>query len=539
MPKNVDVDVTPTHRPIEYVHAAIVAIVAGVVALFLLAVLISFKFTGPKDFATGMGNAVLIFLIVVFVLIAIGAVIAGRMGKHKHTLLTQEEESGALGNRMQKAKIALVETHGERINTGVAVAVQHGLPFELTPAGGLKITPLYPMLHSIGDGAPVTQNLALGQGKTLHVPTFAESMEAGDIGPNQKEMLFCHELTPSEQTPQLIELNPVRGEIGALHTQFIAGGSQSGKTTYMSGIVGQAAAMHTLFYIIDPHKMHPEKSIASKIQAFSSYFILPPAGTHEEIAKLLAHATMTRDALIQGHETHYQGYHIMVVVDEVPALMTYQKSQDKQIKNLYISLALFMQSIGTQTAKFGMTGLYGSQFVTKEELGAIEIREACMSQLLLRLHPNQAQAMRILGKLAMHEIPTLDKGHGFLMLSNSFEPSRVASGNVTQEDLTRLASQLPPSPLTGDRQDIQGQEQEQKPGQGQEVTGELTEVKYLAPYLDGELRKVYDACKRIEQAGERISARNVSRMSGVQKDKANAFIHQLASKGLIVRRSTD
>lgn len=358
-------------------------------------------------------------------------------------------------------------------------------------------------------------------------------MDAGEIGPNQKDMLFCYELALNEQSPQVIELNPVRGELGLLHTQFIAGGSQSGKTTYMSGIVGQAAAMKTLFYIIDPHKMLPEKSIASKVQAFSSYFILPPAGTHEEIAALLSHATMTRDSLIQCKLTPYQGYRIMVIVDEVPALMAYQRSQDKQIKNLYISLALFMQSIGTQTAKFGMTGLFGSQYVTKDELGIIEFRDACMSQLMLRLHPTQAQAMRTLGTERVKEIRTLDKGHGFLMLSNSFEATRVASGNVTQDDLARLASQLPPSPL------IRGTVPDEPQKPEREVTGELVAMKYLAPHLEGEIRKVYDACKRIEQTGEHISARNVSKLSGVQKDKANAFIHQLASKGLIVRRPTD
>ncbi len=335
-------------------------------------------------------------------------------------------------------------------------------------------------------------------------------------------MLFCHELILDELTRQAIELKPVRGEMGMLHTQFIAGGSQSGKTTYMSGIIGQAAAMRTLFYIIDPHKNHPDKSIAAKIQAFSRLFILPPASTHDEIENVLAHATAARDALIQGKPTPYQGYHIMVVVDEVPALMAYQKATDKRIKNLYLGLALFMQSIGTQTAKFGMTGLFGSQFVTKDELGEVEIRDACMSQLLLRLHPTQAQAMRILGKSAIQQIPRLDKGHGFLMLSNSFEPMRVAAGNVTQEDLALLASQLSSAPVAKNN-----------------MPAVPESMKYLPPHLDGDMRKVYMACMRLQQAGERISSRRVEALTHINRDKANVLIGKLAGKGLIVRRSTD
>jgi hypothetical protein len=66
----------------------------------------------------------------------------------------------------------------------------------------------------------------------------------------------------------------------------------------------------------------------------------------------------------------------------------------------------------------------------------------------MRLHPTQAQAMRILGKERVNAIPKFPKGHGFLLLSDSTgDPLRVAAGNVTMQDLTIFASQLPPSPL--------------------------------------------------------------------------------------------
>lgn len=519
-----------SHLPIEYVKAALVAIPAGLVFLFLFCMLAVHIIFSPGDFASLMSGSLLMFFVVLFLLIAIGVAIGGRLGKHRHGMLAQELEGVKLDNELQRTKINIVKGHAERIDTGIALAAQNRLPFELTAAGTLKITPLYPSLHTLGDTSQQQVQLPMGQGNVLHIPTFSESMERGDIGVGQQEMLFCYEIVaPDGQTAQALEISPIKGEIGALHTQFIAGGSQSGKTTYMSGIVGQAAAMRTLFYVIDPHKIHPEKSISAKIAAFSPYFILPPASTHEEVARVLAHATKTRDRLIQGQETPYQGYHIMFIVDEVPALMAYQKSQDKQVKSLYLSLALFMQSIGTQTAKFGMTGLFGSQFVTKDELGDIEIRDACMSQFLLRLHPTQAQAMRILPKAAIQEIPRLSKGHGYLMLSTSYEPMRVASGNVTQNDLTRLASQLPGSPSIGET------------GLGEQVRGtqEVQAIKYLAPHLEGDIKKVYDACKQLQQVGERISSRRVGVIAHINRDKANNLIGELATRGLIVRRLTD
>ena len=290
---------------------------------------------------------------------------------------------------------------------------------------------------------PQQQLLPPGQ---VRIPTFAELLAAGEVGPGQRDMLFCFELVEGDSSGQ-VQFVPLRGAITAQHTQLIVAGSQSGKTTYMANNLAQAAVLGALFYIVDPHRNHPEKSISGKFAALKDWFILPSAMTHQEIAQVLAHATRVRDARIQGQPTPYDGYHIMFVVDEVPALMALQKSNDKQLRKLYLDLALFMQSLGTQTAKFGMTGLFASQLATKEALGEINFRDACMSHLIMRLHPTQARSLRILGPDAVRELPTFPKGHGFLMLSDATEVRRVASSNVTPADLAYLASLLPPSPL--------------------------------------------------------------------------------------------
>ena len=297
----------------------------------------------------------------------------------------------------------------------------------------------------VSEEEPAQQPYLLTPGE-LHIPTFAESLAAGDIGLGQRDMLFCYEIVEDEVTKQ-VRIVPIRGAIGEQHTQLVIAGSQSGKTTYMAGNMGQGAALNTLFYLIDPHRNHPEKSISAKVAALSDWFILPPAVTHQEIAQVLAHATKVRDLRIAGKPAPYDGYHIMFVVDEVPALMANQRSSDPHIKQLYRNLALFMQSLGIQTAKFGITGLFASQFATKEALGEIDFRDACMSQLIMRLHPTQAQAMRILGPEAVRDIPKFLPGHGFLLLSDATEVRRVATSNVAIEDLERLARLLPPSPL--------------------------------------------------------------------------------------------
>ena len=327
-----------------------------------------------------------------------------------------------------------------------------GLVIEVTSGNfGMNAPYTYAPRFDYRDGSPRLQEDQQPQQQLLppgpvRIPTFADLLAAGEVGPGQRDMLFCFELVEDDSSGQ-VQFVPLRGAITAQHTQLIVAGSQSGKTTYMANNLAQAAVLGALFYIVDPHRNHPEKSLSGKVGALKDWFILPSATTHQEIAQVLAHATRVRDARIQGQPTPYDGYHIIFVVDEVPALMALQKSNDKQLRKLYLDLALFMQSLGTQTAKIGMTGLFASQLATKEALGEINFRDACMSHLIMRLPPTQARSLRILGRDAVRELPTFPKGHGFLMLSDATEVRRVASSNVTPADLAYLASLLPPSPL--------------------------------------------------------------------------------------------
>ncbi len=368
----------------------------------------------------------------------------------KQEQLATVQDERARANELHAVQLQLMQTRlaaDERGNRPFLVNPYTQQVTEVASGNYMQPVPAHYHFDYRPELTPGAATSALPAASDMRIPSFAESIASGDISPRQRDMLFSYELVEDEMTGQLQGLSPIRGEIGSQHTQFIVAGSQSGKTTYMSGIVAQAVAMRTVLYIIDPHKKHPEKSLAARLAAFQPWMILPPASTHEEIRRLLDHATRIRDTLIGG-ETLYEGYHVMFLVDEVPALMASQRSQEKLIRQLYTDLAVFMQSIGTQTAKFGMTGLFASQFATKDALGEIDFRDSCMSQFIMRLHPIQAQAMRILGKDRVNAIPKFPKGHGFLLLSDSTsEPLRVAAGNVTMQDLTVFAGQLPPSPL--------------------------------------------------------------------------------------------
>ncbi len=450
---------------IERPQSPIMGALTAFIGAFLLVVAIVGIVHYWSMIVEASGLVVMVLIGTVLLGIPAGVILVGLAQYKKHQISIRHHE---LDLDMKQAQVSTIEDERRRLNEQHSVNMELALtrlyadergnrPYlvdrytgSVTAVDGGNYVAAPALSHYHLDyrpelPAPAAPG-ALLAAPDIHIPTFAESLASGAISPAQRDILFSYELVEDEISGQ-VTVAPLRGEIGSQHTQFIVAGSQSGKTTYMSGIVAQAIAMRTVLYIIDPHKNDPEKSIAAKLAPYMPWFILPPAGTHQEIAALLTHATKTRDDLIAG-KSLFHGYHVMFLVDEVPALMQYQRSEDKATRALYLRLATFMQSIGTQTAKFGMTGLFASQFATKEALGEIDFRDACMSTLIMRLPPVQAQAMRILGKDRTNAIPKFPKGHGFLLLADSIgDPVRVASGNVTASDLTAFAGQLPPSPL--------------------------------------------------------------------------------------------
>ncbi len=123
--------------------------------------------------------------------------------------------------------------------------------------------------------------------------------------------------------------------------------------------------------------------------------------------------------------------------------------RDKEIIALYRDLAFFMRDLGTQYNKFGMNGIFASQYITKDAFklpgGNIDFRDGCQNQTLLRLPPNQAQAMRLIDKADLPGIRKLAPGHGYMGFASG-DIIRMASGNVTREDIEYVAGLAAPSP---------------------------------------------------------------------------------------------
>jgi hypothetical protein len=368
-----------------------------------------------------------------------------------HVDLTRNDEKGVTDIKVVRSAVVLEQA---RIQAAARVqriteSKQHQLPQH----AGQDTTP--PQRPSTIDARVIAQRKLIA---SIHVPTFAESLRSGLIGPGQEKILICHELQVDEYTGELTgRLRPYQDDLSNNCTMFLGGGSKSGKSTLMANLGAQEAIMSALFYIIDPHLGHPEKSIAVKLAPLKHTFILPPAQSDEEIRYLLDHATNEADCRVHTIETPYSSRPIVVIIDEVLNLFgrAQRHPEDKELQKLYRDLAFFMRDLGTQYNKYDVNGIFATQYLTKEAFKLpgnqnVDFRDACQNQTLLRLPPNQAQVMRLLQRDELREMRALRQGFGFMGFATG-DIIRMAASNITLEDIKYIASLVPAAPTTGNQ----------------------------------------------------------------------------------------
>jgi hypothetical protein len=282
--------------------------------------------------------------------------------------------------------------------------------------------------------------------QSINLPTFGKLLAQGMIYPGMQDMLLCFEMMVDEETGAIIGTQPYRDILENNSTMFLAGASKSGKTTLLSHIAGQEALINAAFYVIDPHLIHPEKSIARRLAPLSHAFILPPAMTDTEIFTVLEHAKAEADARLNGRETVLSGRPIVFIADEILAVISRaQRTDNKEIHALYRDLCLFMRDLGTQYAKFLMAGIFASQYATKDAFKlpgmSIDFRDGCHNQTILRMPPNQAQAMRLLQREELREVRSLPPGQGYMGLYTG-EIMRMGIGDVEVSALQEAGRML-------------------------------------------------------------------------------------------------
>jgi hypothetical protein len=209
----------------------------------------------------------------------------------------------------------------------------------------------------------------------------------------------------------------------------------------------EAARGDTVFQVIDPHRAVAELSLMARIAplAQAGYLAVPAAGRDpKEIARVVKALTEEIEARFIGKTTRLSGLAITFVVDEALALARLTRAPKHDA--VYDELFALMQAVATETAKVGITGLYLAQLSSKDQMGEIEIRDACPGCVVLKTPYQQALNLKLTGEQA-RAAHFFEKGQGFFMGASGGEPRRFSFGRTTAQDIANLVARLPGSPL--------------------------------------------------------------------------------------------
>ena len=283
--------------------------------------------------------------------------------------------------------------------------------------------------------------------RDLVIPSFAESLARGHIVPGQREILYGWEIGEEADSGEAL-LQPIRGGVELRQTMFIVGGMQSGKSTLVANWMAQEAARgDTVFMVIDPHRAVADLSLMARIAplAQAGYLAVPAAGRDpREIARVVKALSEEIEARFAGKTTRLSGLAITFVVDEALALARLTRAPKHDAA--YDDLFALMQAVATETAKVGITGLYLAQLSSKDQMGEIEIRDACPGCVILKTPYQQALNLKLTGEEA-RAAHFFEKGQGFFVGASGGEPRRFAFGRISAQDIVNLVARLPGSPL--------------------------------------------------------------------------------------------
>ena len=285
-------------------------------------------------------------------------------------------------------------------------------------------------------------------------PTFGQCLEQGLIVPGQKDILYGWAIFEDEYSGET-QVEPIRGGIELRQTCYVLGGMQAGKTSLVVNWAGQEAARgDTLICGIDPHMSaidpqtgKPERSLAYRLAplAQAGYMAWPFAGRDpKDIARVVNALENEINARLDAKRTPYSAYNLTFIVDEALALA--RMSNLKNHDPIYDRLFNLMQSICTETAKVGVTGIYMAQLSSKDQMNDIDIRDACPSSVILKTPFQQARNLNLTGEEAKMA-HFFEKGHGFFIPAIGGDPIRFIYGATTQDDIAKLVARLPQTPL--------------------------------------------------------------------------------------------
>jgi hypothetical protein len=245
--------------------------------------------------------------------------------------------------------------------------------------------------------------------ENMTAPSFREELESGLMEPGQK-FTFGY-LVVTDPYTHITSLVPITD--AHTRTMFLAGWSGTGKSTLVAGVMARRARIerNVVFLVLDPHKGADEDSLTIQIaEPFADWLIRPKGGdkiTGKKISEVRAAISFLKQEIELKLErtdlsseqkrqmSPYFDLDIWVIVDEV--LSYARETRIPGHDPVFDELMHLLQKVATDGRKVGITGIYMTQLSTKEQLGDVEIKDACPRRVILSMPRDQGKALGLTG----------------------------------------------------------------------------------------------------------------------------------------------
>lgn len=251
---------------------------------------------------------------------------------------------------------------------------------------------------------------------TPQIPTFAQLLDAGRIGPGQP-LLLGFDASSGQ---------PIQGTWRDLYSCGVGALQGAGKTWLLAFLLCQSAAQGGRLIVCDLHA-GDEESLANRIPALAPAFMCNVASTPNEIATALAFA----DHKLERRKSNNARWPIVLVCDEWTSLL--RTSVGPQ-------LAPHIQNIAEQGRKYNVNALLAAQAWTKA--ASSDVRNQLTSHYVLRQRPDEARyQLGLRGDQLPADLRGLPDAVGYLLTVRG-DLVKVIIPKMTASDIARVGAMI-------------------------------------------------------------------------------------------------
>ena len=252
-------------------------------------------------------------------------------------------------------------------------------------------------------------------GAIVSIPTFAQLLDQGLIGPN-RPLILGYAADSGEA---------ISGDWNKLYSCGVGGMTGSGKSWVIAFLAGQSAAAGARIILIDPHAGDPE-SLSNRLAGLSPSYMCDVASDGHSIENALKLASSKLDNRRAGRGGNWP---ILLIADEWTSMLR------GKLGDLLTATAL---DYAEQGRKYGCFGLLGAQAWQVDAAGTV--RDRLASHYILRTRGDQFRYQTGLRSgTAPEDTLTLPPGQAYL-LSTRGELTKVQIPQMTHADILRLGT---------------------------------------------------------------------------------------------------